>query len=45
MPGERALALRREQRANGVALHPTIMPALSPWSEKLGVAAPRARSQ
>ena len=41
MPGERALALRREQRANGVALHPTIMPALSLWSAKLGVAAPR----
>lgn len=40
MPGERALALFREQRANGVALYPTITPALAPWGEKLGVAAP-----
>ena len=40
MPGERALALVREQRANGVALYPTIMPALAPWGEKFGVAAP-----
>ena len=42
MPGERALALRRGQRASGVALHPTIMPALAPWMEKLRVAAPAA---
>ena len=40
MPGERALALRREQRASGVALYPAIMPALAPWSEKLGVRPP-----
>jgi L-lactate dehydrogenase len=40
MPGERALALLREQRKNGVALYPTIMPALAPWGEKLGVAVP-----
>ncbi len=30
----------REQRANGVALYPTIMPALAPWAEKLRVAVP-----
>ena len=40
MPGERALRLYREQSAQGVALHPAIMPALAPWSDKLGVAAP-----
>ncbi|HVF65100.1 MAG TPA: Ldh family oxidoreductase [Casimicrobiaceae bacterium] len=38
LPGERALARMREQRAHGVTLHPTIMPALTPWAEKLGVA-------
>jgi len=40
VPGERGLALYREQLANGVALYPGIMPALAAWSEKLGVAAP-----
>jgi LDH2 family malate/lactate/ureidoglycolate dehydrogenase len=38
LPGERALRLYREQRANGVVLHPSIMPALAPWAQKLGVA-------
>lgn len=37
LPGERALRLYREQSANGVALHPGIMPALEAWSAKLGV--------
>ena len=40
MPGERALARYREQSAHGVALHPTIMPALAPWARKLGVTMP-----
>jgi LDH2 family malate/lactate/ureidoglycolate dehydrogenase len=40
LPGERALALVREQRERGVALHPSIMPALAPWAAKLGVALP-----
>jgi L-lactate dehydrogenase len=40
MPGERGLALLREQRANGVALYPAIMPALKPWAERLGVTPP-----
>jgi L-lactate dehydrogenase len=40
LPGERALRLYREQRANGVALHPSIMPSLAPWAQELGVAAP-----
>ena len=37
MPGERGLALLREQRTRGLALHPAIMPALYPWAQKLGV--------
>jgi LDH2 family malate/lactate/ureidoglycolate dehydrogenase len=40
MPGERALALRAQQLVAGLALYPSIMPALAPWSEKLGVPAP-----
>jgi L-lactate dehydrogenase len=40
LPGERGLALARRQQAEGVELHPTIMPALAPWAEKLGVALP-----
>ncbi len=37
LPGERGLRLLREQVARGVELHPTILPALQPWSERLGV--------
>ena len=37
MPGERGLALRARQLADGVALHPGIMESLLPWAEKLGV--------
>jgi LDH2 family malate/lactate/ureidoglycolate dehydrogenase len=40
LPGSRALELRVEQMANGVALHPAILPALQPWSDKLGVPLP-----
>jgi L-lactate dehydrogenase len=40
LPGEAGLRRYRDQRANGVALYPTIMPALAPWAEKLGVALP-----
>ena len=47
-PGRRARAparrsrspRRREQRAEGVALYPAIMPALEPWARKLGVTPP-----
>jgi LDH2 family malate/lactate/ureidoglycolate dehydrogenase len=42
MPGERGLALRARQLEDGVVLHPGIMDALLPWSEKLGVSAPQA---
>ena len=40
MPGERALRLREQRLAEGVVLHPEIMPALEPWAKKLGVAMP-----
>lgn len=40
LPGERALALHRKQSAEGVLLHASILPALAPWAEKLGVAPP-----
>jgi LDH2 family malate/lactate/ureidoglycolate dehydrogenase len=40
LPGERALALYREQSAHGVLLHPGIMPALVACAERLGVPAP-----
>ena len=42
LPGEAGMRRLREQRAQGVALYPSIMPALVPWAVKLGVAAPRA---
>jgi L-lactate dehydrogenase len=40
LPGQRGLARRRDQLAHGVALHEDIMPALVPWSQKLGIALP-----
>jgi len=40
MPGEAGMKRRREQQANGVALYPAIMPELTPWAEKLGIAPP-----
>ncbi|MGE5170112.1 MAG: Ldh family oxidoreductase [Rudaea sp.] len=43
LPGERALRVYREQRSNGVALHPTVMPALAAQAERLGVAVPAAK--
>jgi L-lactate dehydrogenase len=42
MPGERGLALARTQAHEGVELHASIMPALEPWAQKLGVAMPPA---
>jgi LDH2 family malate/lactate/ureidoglycolate dehydrogenase len=42
MPGQAALLRREKQLAKGVELHPTILPALEPWAEKFGVAAPAA---
>lgn len=40
LPGEGGMKRRRLQQANGVALYPSIMPALLPWATKLGVAVP-----
>jgi L-lactate dehydrogenase len=40
LPGETGLHLRRRQLAEGVALHPGIMPALQPWAEKFAIALP-----
>lgn len=42
LPGERGLRLYREQTAHGVALYPTIMPALLRWAAKYGLAVPAA---
>ncbi len=42
LPGARGLALRRRQMAEGVRLYPSIMPALAPWAERLGVPMPVA---
>jgi LDH2 family malate/lactate/ureidoglycolate dehydrogenase len=38
LPGARGLALRRQGLAEGLRLHPSILPALMPWAERLGVA-------
>jgi len=40
LPGQGALARRGQQLAGGVQLHPSILPALKPWAEKLGVPLP-----
>jgi LDH2 family malate/lactate/ureidoglycolate dehydrogenase len=42
LPGERGLELAREQREAGVALHPSILPALRPWAEKFAIEVPGA---
>jgi L-lactate dehydrogenase len=41
LPGEGALARRRRQIREGVQLHETIVPALTPWAEKFGIALPQ----
>jgi L-lactate dehydrogenase len=42
VPGDRAVALRDEQRRRGVRLHPTIPPMLRGCAQRLGVAFPEA---
>ena len=42
LPGERGMQRYRDQMANGVALYPSILPALTTWAEKFGVAVPTA---
>jgi L-lactate dehydrogenase len=41
LPGERALARKHEQLRRGVALHPSILPALARWAQRFGMPAPR----
>ena len=40
VPGELSFERREHQLREGVSLYPSIMPALLPWAERLGVAAP-----
>ena len=40
MPGDGALARRRDAVENGVPRHPAIYPGLEPWAEKAGLAMP-----
>jgi LDH2 family malate/lactate/ureidoglycolate dehydrogenase len=40
LPGEAGLRRREEQLANGVELHPSILPVLASWAKKWGVALP-----
>ena len=44
LPGERGMQRYREQIDRGVALYPTILPALELWAKKYGVALPTAPS-
>lgn len=44
VPGERGYQLAATQAATGLALEGSILPALAPWAEKLGVAVPRETS-
>jgi LDH2 family malate/lactate/ureidoglycolate dehydrogenase len=41
LPGQAALARRKEQLASGVVLYPTILPTLSPWAKEFGVPVPK----
>ena len=45
LPGEAGLKRRREQLEHGVELYPSILPALAPWSEQLGVAPPLSHNR
>lgn len=40
MPGDRAVALYEKQHVSGVALHPEILPRMTPLLEKYGVSLP-----
>ena len=42
LPGERGMQRYREQLERGVALYPTILPALELWAKKYGVVLPTA---
>jgi LDH2 family malate/lactate/ureidoglycolate dehydrogenase len=43
MPGDGALRRRAAQLRDGVALHPTILPALEPWARKTDLTLPTQR--
>ena len=45
LPGSRALQLRTEQLQQGVALYPSIPPALQRWSDKFNIPAPQPISE
>ncbi|TFZ07950.1 Ldh family oxidoreductase [Ramlibacter humi] len=40
LPGERGFQLSKQQAAEGVVLHESILPMLKPWAQKYGVALP-----
>ncbi len=42
LPGQNGLARRERQLRDGVELEASILPALAPWAQKLGVALPAA---
>jgi LDH2 family malate/lactate/ureidoglycolate dehydrogenase len=45
LPGEGALSRRARQLRDGVALFPTVLPALESWAARYGVAIPRPISE
>ncbi|HWQ38027.1 MAG TPA: Ldh family oxidoreductase [Burkholderiales bacterium] len=44
LPGESGLARRKQQLTEGVELYPSVIPALTPWATRFGVALPAAIS-
>ncbi|MGI4946771.1 MAG: Ldh family oxidoreductase [Janthinobacterium lividum] len=40
LPGARGLALKQDASAQGIQLHPSILPALAAWADRLEVAPP-----
>jgi LDH2 family malate/lactate/ureidoglycolate dehydrogenase len=45
MPGDRGLSLKRDQLRDGVALHPTIAPALEACAERYDLRFPAALTE
>ena len=43
MPGDTAMVRRRSQLKSGIELHPSIMPALTIWAERLAVRVPTSK--
>ncbi|WP_027135003.1 Ldh family oxidoreductase [Geminicoccus roseus] len=43
LPGQAAMSKKRQALEQGAVLHPSIMPALLPWADRLGVEAPAPR--